>query len=185
MKASVRLRAFSVEIDGDLSSVRKLGEMISVASDDATSYPAVFSAPVGGTRKRKAKPTMALKQRRYAQDTKVEVGASQAELKLLLRKAGAAQMLTGDDADRNMILLGFTLSGRQYRIKASTDRPSRRCDSEQLEREAWRAMVLIVKAKLEVVAMGHGTVEEEFLSNLVLPNGATVGDDVLPKIQAA
>ncbi len=151
----------------------------------ATGYAPRFSAPAGGTRKRKAKPTMALKQRRYAQDTKVEVGASQAELKSLLRKAGAAQMLTGDDADRNMILLGFTLGGRQYRIKASTDRPSRRCESEQLEREAWRAMVLIVKAKLEVVAMGHGTVEEEFMSNLVLPSGQTLGDEVLPKVAQA
>jgi hypothetical protein len=152
----------------------------------ATSYAAPLSAPEGGARKRrKAKPTMALKQRRYAQDTKVEVGASQAELKSLLRKAGAAQMLTGDDAERNMILLGFTLSGRQYRIKACTERPSRRCDTMQLEREAWRAMVLIVKAKLEVVAMGHGSVEEEFLANLVLPSGATVGDDVLPKVAQA
>lgn len=186
MKASVRLRAFSIQIEGDTSSVRKLGEMISVASDDATSYPAALSASKGGARKRrKAKPTMALKQRRYAQDTKVEVGASQAELKSLLRKAGAAQMLTGDDADRNMILLGFTLGGRQYRIKASTERPSRRCESEQLEREAWRAMVLIVKAKLEVVAMGHGTVEEEFMSNLVLPSGQTLGDEVLPKVAHA
>jgi hypothetical protein len=128
---------------------------------------------------------MALKTRRFAQDTKVEVGASQTELKQLLRKAGASQMITGDDSDRDLILLGFTLAGRQYRIKATTQRPSRRCEPEQLEREAWRAMVLIVKAKLEVVAMGHGTIEEEFLSNLVLPSGATVGDDVLPKVAQA
>lgn len=128
---------------------------------------------------------MPAKVRRYAQDTKVDVGASKAELTTILRRAGAGQMLMGDDAERRLILLGFSLGGRQYRLSASTERPSRRCDAEQLEREAWRALVLIVKAKLEVVAMGQSSVEEEFLANLVLPSGDTVGSDVLPKIKQA
>lgn len=128
---------------------------------------------------------MPQKIRRYAQDTRVSVGDSRTELEQLLRKAGAAQTIMGGDSDRSMIMVGFTLEGRQFRIQASTDRPSRRCDSAQLEREAWRALVLIVKAKLEVVAMGSSTVEQEFLANLVLPSGQTVGDDVLPKIAHA
>ena len=123
--------------------------------------------------------------RRYAQDTKVAVGMSQQELRGLLRKAGAAQVYMGDDLDGKRIVVGFKLAERHFKITASTDRPSRRCDQEQLEREGWRALLLIVKAKLEVVAMGHSTVETEFLANLVLPSGATVGDDVLPKVAAA
>lgn len=128
---------------------------------------------------------MAAKVRRYAQDTRVSVGDSRTELEHLLRRAGAAQTVMGGDTDRNFIMVGFTLDARQFRIQASTDRPSRRCDGAQLEREAWRALVLIVKAKLEVVAMGSSTVEQEFLANLVLPNGRTVADDVLPKIEHA
>jgi hypothetical protein len=128
---------------------------------------------------------MADKTRRYAQDTKVPVGQSKNELETLLRKAGAGQMVMGSDAARDMIMVGFTIEARQFRIKATTARPSRRCDAEQLEREAWRALVLIVKAKLEVVAMGHSDLQTEFLANIVLPDGSTVADDVLPKIAAA
>lgn len=47
-------------------------------------------------------------------------------------------------------------------------------DIDQRCRERWRAVVLLVKAKLELVRLGISTVEREFLSDLVLPNGRTV-----------
>jgi len=128
---------------------------------------------------------MPAKQRRYAQDTEVPVGRSQDELKAILRRSGAARVLLADDLDGKKILCGFELERRQFRITASTERPSRRCEPEQLEREAWRAMLLIVKAKLEVVAMGQSTVEQEFLSNLVLPGGETMGEHAQPLIAHA
>ncbi len=128
---------------------------------------------------------MPAKIRRYAQDTDVPVYKSQEELKGLLRKAGAGQVLMFDDLDNKRILCGFTLEGRQFRIKASTERPSRRCAVEQLERESWRAMLLIVKAKLEVVAMGNSTIEEEFMANLMLPSGETLAEHALPLVQQA
>lgn len=125
------------------------------------------------------------KERRYAQDTEVPTYKSQEELKGLLRKAGAGQVLMFDDLESKRILCGFTLGGRQFRIKASTERPNRRCAHEQLEREAWRAMVLIVKAKLEVVAMGNSTIEEEFMANLMLPSGETLAEHALPLVAQA
>lgn len=128
---------------------------------------------------------MPAKLRRYAQDTKVPVMHSQQELRELLRKNGAGQLVIGDDPERKLIVLGFTLGGRQFRRNISTERPSRRCDQEQLEREAWRAMMLIVKAKLEIIAMGASSIEEEFLSDLVLPSGETVGAHVIPKVADA
>lgn len=128
---------------------------------------------------------MPAKERRYAQDTEVPVSRSQEELKSLLRRAGAGQVLMFDDMESKRILCGFTLAGRQFRIKASTERPSRRCVVEQLEREAWRAMLLIVKAKLEVVAMGNSTIEEEFMANLMLPSGETLAEHALPLVQQA
>lgn len=45
---------------------------------------------------------------------------------------------------------------------------------DQSERERWRAVLLMLKAKLELVRIGISTVEREFMADLVLPNGSTV-----------
>lgn len=128
-----------------------------------------------------------MKHRRYAEGTTVAVGKTKDELERLLSRAGASQSLMGADRPRERILLGFSLGGRQYRLHATTARRDKykRHDPEQMEREAWRAMLLIVKGKLEMAMSGYSTVEAEFLANVVLPNGQTVADDVLPKIAEA
>jgi hypothetical protein len=45
---------------------------------------------------------------------------------------------------------------------------------EQATRSRWRAVLLLVKAKLEAIALGTSTAEREFFADLVLPNGRTV-----------
>jgi hypothetical protein len=55
---------------------------------------------------------------------------------------------------------------------------------EQAVRQRWRALVLIVKAKLEAIEAGIGTIETEFLSSVMLPNGSTVGEWVAPQLIA-
>jgi hypothetical protein len=47
-------------------------------------------------------------------------------------------------------------------------------DAAQLSRERWRAVLLLLKSKLEIVRIGLTTVEKEFLADMVLPNGAAV-----------
>lgn len=54
---------------------------------------------------------------------------------------------------------------------------------EQGKRQRWRAMALIVKAKLEAIESGISTLEAEFLAHTVLPNGQTVGDWLQPQIE--
>lgn len=121
---------------------------------------------------------MAEKVRRYAQDTKVPVGQTRDELERLLRKAGAGQVFAGYDNDNAQIVVGFSLDRRQYKFRVSTLRPTRRCEPAQIERESWRSLLLLVKAKLEYVAAGASTYEHEFLANLVLPSGSTLADEV-------
>jgi hypothetical protein len=128
---------------------------------------------------------MAVKIRRYAQDTKVPAGITKDEIERLLRKGGASQIFSGFDEDTKQITLGWRLDGRNYKLTSSTDRPTRRCDEQQIEREAWRVLLLLLKAKLEVIAAGGTTFESEFLANLLLPDGTTVGEDVLPKVAHA
>lgn len=131
------------------------------------------------------------RRRRYAERTSVPVGKSKADLETLLRKSGASQTLTGTDSNACALVLGFTLEGRQFRIKVLTGpaltsaTKAQQDKQEQRERQAWRTLLLLVKAKLEVVAMGQSTIESEFLANVVLPNGKTVADDVLPKLLKA
>lgn len=45
---------------------------------------------------------------------------------------------------------------------------------EQACRERWRLLCLLVKAKLEFVALGVSSLEREFLADLMLPDGSTV-----------
>ena len=55
-------------------------------------------------------------------------------------------------------------------------------------RQRWRALALIVKAKLEAVEsgiFGEDTFQKEFMGHIVLPDGSTVGDTVLPMINIA
>lgn len=121
--------------------------------------------------------------RRFAERTSVPVGKTKSDIEDLLRKHGATQTFTGTDSDSQMLHCGFAIEGRHVKLRATT--ANGKGSTEQKERQAWRALLLLVKAKLEIIAMGYTTFEVEFLANLVLPNGQTVADDVLPKVAKA
>ncbi len=141
---------------------------------------------------------------RFAQNTTVSVERSQAELVALLRKHGAASHAFGMSGSVAQVL--FELGGRRVRFELGVPQagdfakkmPSQvahkslgqrdawcRTQAEQAERQRWRALILVVKAKLELVAEGMGTVESEFLAQIVLPNGRLVGQWLAPQIAAA
>ena len=48
-----------------------------------------------------------------------------------------------------------------------------------------RALLLVTKAKLEAVAAGVSIFEEEFLANIVLPDGSLVGHQARVALAAA
>jgi len=54
---------------------------------------------------------------------------------------------------------------------------------EQAVRQRWRALALVIKAKLEAVDAGVTTVEEEFLAHIMLPDGSTVSEWVAPQLK--
>lgn len=54
---------------------------------------------------------------------------------------------------------------------------------EQAERQAWRALLLVIKAKLEAVEAGITSIEQEFLPNMVLPDNITVGENMPPRLR--
>ncbi len=56
---------------------------------------------------------------------------------------------------------------------------------EQACRTRWRCMLLIVKAKLELIGMQLSTVDREFLADITLPDGRSVGEWLRPGIEKA
>ena len=52
-------------------------------------------------------------------------------------------------------------------------------------RQKWRALALVIKAKLEAVEAGITTFEDEFLAATMLPDGATVSSWLQPQIEQA
>jgi hypothetical protein len=135
----------------------------------------------------------------YAAGTTVGSDQSRAEIERTLARYGATSFAYGWDTDRAMV--GFAVGGRQVRFMlplpdraAFARTPKTRqlrstqaqADAyEQAVRQRWRALALVVKAKLEAVAAGIVTFDEEFLAHLVLPGGQTVGEAVAPQLQLA
>lgn len=138
---------------------------------------------------------------RYAQTTLVSVDRSKAEIERLLSRYGADQFVSGwadggakvafhahDKFIRFMLPLPDktddeftkTPSGRR---RLSPEKAARAY--EQGCRQRYRALALVVKAKLEAVETGITTFEEEFLAHIVMPDGKTIAEHTLPAIEAA
>jgi hypothetical protein len=123
---------------------------------------------------------------RYAENTTVSASRSREEVYRLLERYGADQRIVGDDATRATV--GFRLKGRHVKIDRAL--PPRRSFSSQAGydreiRRQWRVLILLLKARLEIVAEGAETVEEAFASYLMLPDGSVVGDHLAEVIDTA
>lgn len=55
----------------------------------------------------------------------------------------------------------------------------------QEERRRWRALALVVKAKMEAVVTGVATFENEFMAHIMMPDGKTVAEHARPWIEDA
>jgi len=53
---------------------------------------------------------------------------------------------------------------------------------EQACRQRWRALALAIKAKLEAVESGITGFEEEFLSHIIMADGKTIGEHIVPQV---
>jgi hypothetical protein len=123
--------------------------------------------------------------RRYAEGTSVEVASSRQEIERLVTKHGATAFMSAWQADRYVVI--FEMRGKRLRFDVPAPDPKKYRDDKKWkaeERRRWRALLLILKAKLEIVASGDADFESEFLSQIALPNGNTVGSMVLPQLEA-
>lgn len=134
---------------------------------------------------------------RYAEKTEVSSERSRSEIERILRRYRASAFAYAWEG--NTAQIAFKLDGRQILFRLPLPDPDdgeftltptgkRRTATaaeaayEQAVRQRWRALALVIKAKLEAVEAGISTVEKEFLANVALPNGSTVGDWVGPQL---
>jgi len=140
--------------------------------------------------------------RRYAENTEVPVSRSREEMEKLLARYEATAFLYGRDEDSRAVVIGFKMGGRLFRIHLPLPDPDARAirytkDNryrsgkgqatalEQEERRIWRALLLVIKAKLEAVSSGIMTLETAMLSWMVLPDNRTVSEWLGPQLDQA
>jgi hypothetical protein len=137
--------------------------------------------------------------RRFAEGTSVSVEKSRAEIETLLGRYGADAFGYSMSADQAIIQ--FEAKGRRIRFVLRLPKKDDKKFTmstrgirtsmaayaawEQACRQSWRALALVIKAKLEAVTAGISEFEDEFLSQIVLPDGSTVGSWTRPQIAVA
>lgn len=134
---------------------------------------------------------------KYAASTDVPSDRSRAEIEKTLMRYGAEQFAYMTSSTQAAI--AFVVSERQVRLTLTLpDRNSPEFTRtttgrakvptavaaayEQAVRQRWRALALVVKAKLEAITVGISTLEMEFGMSMVLPDGQTIGQTVLPRL---
>lgn len=136
---------------------------------------------------------------RYAENTQVSSSKSRQEIETTLERYGASAFMYGWEGTNAIVC--FQARGRRVRFELPlpdrnaekfTVSPARRTKRsaegaaaayEQAVRQRWRALALVIKAKLEAVESGISVFDEEFLANIMLPDGRTVGQFMLPQVE--
>lgn len=133
----------------------------------------------------------------YAADTDVPVSRSRDELERTLERYDATGFAYGKKNDRAVVQFEM----RDRRVRITLPLPDPRDDGfwktptglgrteksaaklyEQEVRRRWRALNLVVKAKLVAIASGIATFDDEWLAYFVLPDGTTIGEKIEPQL---
>jgi len=136
---------------------------------------------------------------RYASNTSVSSGKSREEIEKTLSRYGADGFQYGWQGSRAQVcflmddrMIRFDLEMPDRNSEEFTLTPTRRHKRhpddatkawEQACRQRWRALLLVIKAKLEAVESGITTFETEFMPYTILPSGQTVAQWLLPQVE--
>ena len=135
---------------------------------------------------------------KYAAQTNVSSELSRLEIERTLIRYGAEGFAYA--SVQGKAIIGFSMNERQIKFILPlpvlsefrlTPTGRTRTENSQYEaweqacRQRWRALNLVIKAKLEAVECGISVFEDEFMANIVLPGGQTVSDFMKPQIEQA
>ena len=122
----------------------------------------------------------------YAQNTSVPVDRSRSEIERQLQRFGASGFGYGWEGSQEVV--AFTYRGKQVRMTLPMPSPSGYRSEEHRQRERrrrWRSLAMVVKALLVAVDDGILSFEESFLGYFVMPDGQTLGQALIPRLEAA
>lgn len=135
----------------------------------------------------------------YAQETRVPVSRSRAEIEAIVTRYGATTFASALAPDMAMVI--FELKERRVRFELPLPKKVEfgtrvvrgnkvQATPEQIDaaweqacRQRWRALALCIKAKLEAVDSGITTFEDEFLAHIILPGGELIGRWMKPQLE--
>src|SRR6185312_15472844 len=126
---------------------------------------------------------------KFAENTSVSIERSWSEIESLIIRYGAASTAFMNGPGRAMIMFEAKdrrvmfelplpcIEEKQFQRdgRGSVQTADKRHEAwEQACRQRWRALALVIKAKLEAVDSGITAFEDEFLAHIVMPDGKTV-----------
>jgi len=135
----------------------------------------------------------------YAENTTVDSAKSRVEIERTVTRYGATSFAYGTD-ESGTAMIAFKMRDRRVRFSLALPRreefrltetgrtrtaSSQEAAYEQAVRQRWRALALVVKAKLEAVESGITEFEQEFGMFILMPDGRTVYEHTQPGIEAA
>lgn len=137
----------------------------------------------------------------YASNTSVPEDRSRNEIEKLTAKYKATNFAYANGQREAMV--GFEIGNRRVRFvihyppkifrptgyrRHTTRKFDENAAMEQERRRLWRALVLVVKAKLEAVDSKVETFDQAFMAHIVMPNGETIaqhlGDQIAQMLQS-
>lgn len=134
----------------------------------------------------------------YAKGTQVDSNQSRAEIERTLERYGATSFAYSKNEREAVVVFDM----KQRRVRFALPLPARSefttTDSgrsrksqaaiedayQQAVRQRWRALALVIKAKLESIESGIETFDEAFMPQILLPGGnQTVSEWMVPQIE--
>ena len=114
---------------------------------------------------------------KYAKNTTVPVARSRVRIQELLIDWGIDEFFFGTSPRGEGI--GFRYDGRVYKHNVPLPKRTENMTEKQYEqklRQRWRILYMSLKMKLEEISDGGISFEDQFLAQMSLPDGSTVGD---------
>lgn len=139
---------------------------------------------------------------RYAENSKVPVDRSKAEIERLLMRYGADQFLRGSSLAPRCEMIAFRMQGRNVKLHLPMPDPGDelfrltptgmersesvvRAEWEKEVRRRWRVFILLIKTQLEAIELGIMDLDEAFFANIVVPGGRRLVDEMRPQLAQA
>lgn len=133
---------------------------------------------------------------KYAENTTVAVDQTLGEIKRTLLRFGAESFGTMESAGK--LQIAFKIRGLNVLMQVSlpkqdefaTTESGRHRQSQSVQFAAWekecrrraRSLAAVIKAKLVAIDDKVATLEAEFLPYIVMANGISIGDHLIPKL---